>query len=169
MEVDVITEMLIQQTIYGTRDASSAPSEDQDKATTQSPISNSSTTQSPTLSSSSTTTRAPATPPTANTNGSTTTINPDTPPDLCKNSQIDAITALADGRVYAFRGQYAYQIDPNGGGILPKYTEKTSYVFYGLPGKVDAAVTYKGKTYFFVVSGMGCVHRLLIITDFTFN
>ncbi|ODM96442.1 Matrix metalloproteinase-14 [Orchesella cincta] len=44
---------------------------------------------------------------------------------------------------------YAFQLDPNGAGIISANTERISYVFYGLPGHLDAAATYKGKTYFF--------------------
>ncbi|CAL8075175.1 unnamed protein product [Orchesella dallaii] len=73
----------------------------------------------------------------------------DSKPDLCADSKLDAITALQDGRIYAFKGAYAFLIDPTGKGIMSSYTEKISYVFYGLPGHLDAAATYKGKTYFF--------------------
>ncbi|UXI18425.1 hypothetical protein NH340_JMT04368 [Sarcoptes scabiei] len=69
-------------------------------------------------------------------------------PDLCQDSKIDAVTRIADGSTYVFKGQYYWRIDSNG--IADGYPRRISNDWDGLTGNLDAALTWAdGKTFFF--------------------
>lgn len=69
------------------------------------------------------------------------------PVDLCRDSAVDAITRTEDGNTYVFRGLHYWQIKNEG---LAGSPGKISRDWDGLPGNLDAALTWSdGKTFFF--------------------
>ncbi|KAG8201984.1 hypothetical protein JTE90_027456 [Oedothorax gibbosus] len=69
-------------------------------------------------------------------------------PDLCQNPTIDAATKTQDGRSFVFRGDYYWEIKQTG--IADGYPRKISDDWDGLPGNLNAALTWtNGKTFFF--------------------
>ncbi|OXA40516.1 matrix metalloproteinase-16 isoform X2 [Folsomia candida] len=67
---------------------------------------------------------------------------------LCNDPKIDAITAMADGSTYAFKGEEVYKLTDNG--IAPGYPQRIKAIFKDLPSYLDAAFTWSNdKTYFF--------------------
>lgn len=72
-------------------------------------------------------------------------------PDLCQDGKIDAVTRIADGSTYVFKGQWYYKVETNG--LADGYPRRISPDWDGLPGDLDAALTWAdGKTFFFKVS-----------------
>lgn len=70
--------------------------------------------------------------------------------ELCANGKIDAITRTVSGRTYVFKGDYYWRIET--AGIAENYPRKISTDWDGLPGNLDAALTWAdGKTFFFKV------------------
>lgn len=68
--------------------------------------------------------------------------------DLCTNSRIDAITRVADGSTYVFRGHHYWLVTNEGLGR--GYPRRISKDWEGLPANIDAALTWSdGKTFFF--------------------
>ncbi|XP_061658542.1 vitronectin b [Syngnathoides biaculeatus] len=89
----------------------------------------------------------------------TTTVQPPTPvrpttpadrdADACSERPFDAFLQLKNGSVYAFRGEYFFQLDDTS--VLPGYPKLIQDV-WGMPGPVDAAFTRincHGKSYIF--------------------
>ena len=71
-------------------------------------------------------------------------------PDLCQDGKIDAVTRIADGSTYVFKGQWYYKVETNG--LADGYPRRISPDWDGLPGDLDAALTWAdGKTFFFKV------------------
>jgi matrix metalloproteinase-14 (membrane-inserted) len=71
-------------------------------------------------------------------------------PDLCQDGKIDAVTRIADGSTYVFKGDYYFKVETNG--LADGYPRKISSDWDGLPGHLDAALTWAdGKTFFFKV------------------
>ncbi|XP_072446178.1 vitronectin-like isoform X1 [Chiloscyllium punctatum] len=72
------------------------------------------------------------------------------PVDLCTSRQpIDAFTDLKNGSIYAFQGEYFYELDKYS--VISDYPRLISEV-WGMRGPVDAAFTRincEGKTYIF--------------------
>ncbi|XP_027206190.2 matrix metalloproteinase 1 isoform X2 [Dermatophagoides pteronyssinus] len=69
-------------------------------------------------------------------------------PDLCQDSSIDAVTRIADGSTYVFKGDYYWRIETNG--IADGFPRRISTDWDGLPGNLNAALTWAdGKTFFF--------------------
>lgn len=72
-------------------------------------------------------------------------------PDLCQDSSIDTVTRIADGSTYVFKGDYYWRIETSG--IADGYPRKISTDWDGLPGHLDASLTWAdGKTFFFKVT-----------------
>ena len=72
-------------------------------------------------------------------------------PDLCQDGKIDAVTRTADGSTYVFKGDHYFKVETNG--LADGYPRKISADWDGLPGQLDAALTWAdGKTFFFKVS-----------------
>ena len=72
-------------------------------------------------------------------------------PDLCQDGKIDAVTRTADGSTYVFKGDYYFKVEANG--LADGYPRKISADWDGLPGNLDAALTWAdGKTFFFKVT-----------------
>lgn len=71
-------------------------------------------------------------------------------PDLCQDSSVDTVTRISDGSTYVFKGDYYWRIETNG--IADGYPRKISTDWDGLPGNLDASLTWAdGKTFFFKV------------------
>nr|XP_046913387.1 matrix metalloproteinase-19-like isoform X2 [Dermatophagoides farinae] len=69
-------------------------------------------------------------------------------PDLCQDSGIDAVTRIADGSTYVFKGEYYWRIESSG--IADGYPRRISADWDGLAGNLNAALTWAdGKTFFF--------------------
>ncbi|RWS14467.1 matrix metalloproteinase-16-like protein [Dinothrombium tinctorium] len=69
-------------------------------------------------------------------------------PDLCFDSKIDAITRISNGNTYLFKGDYYWKVETNG--LADGYPRRISADWDGLPGHLDAALTWAdGKTFFF--------------------
>ncbi|XP_006874275.1 PREDICTED: vitronectin [Chrysochloris asiatica] len=69
--------------------------------------------------------------------------------ELCSEMPFDAFTDLKNGSLFAFRGQYCYELDENA--VRPGYPKLIQDV-WGIEGPIDAAFTRincQGKTYFF--------------------
>ncbi|XP_035663771.1 matrix metalloproteinase-14-like isoform X1 [Branchiostoma floridae] len=73
--------------------------------------------------------------------------NPDVP-DTC-SGELDAITITEDGKTYAFRGNYFWEL--NSAGMVAGYPKLISDVWGDLPGDLDAAMYYRAnkKLYFY--------------------
>lgn len=72
-------------------------------------------------------------------------------PDLCQDGKIDAVTRIADGSTYVFKGQWYYKVETTG--LADGYPRRISPDWDGLPGDLDAALTWAdGKTFFFKVN-----------------
>ena len=87
-------------------------------------------------------------------------VTSDTTPDssasssaaVCKSPIIDAITVTHDGNTYAFKDDMYYQLNEEG--VEPGFPRKIATDWAGLPGYLDAALTWNdGKTFFFKVTG----------------
>ncbi|KAL1779643.1 vitronectin [Sigmodon hispidus] len=68
---------------------------------------------------------------------------------LCSGKPFDAFTDLKNGSIFAFRGQYCYELDETA--VKPGYPKLIRDV-WGIEGPIDAAFTRincQGKTYFF--------------------
>lgn len=71
-------------------------------------------------------------------------------PDLCQDSSVDSVTRISDGSTYVFKGNYYWRIEANG--IADGYPRRISADWDGLPGHLDASLTWAdGKTFFFKV------------------
>jgi matrix metalloproteinase-14 (membrane-inserted) len=71
--------------------------------------------------------------------------------DLCQNGSIDAVTRVGSGRTFVFKGDYYWKVETNG--LADGYPRRISSDWDGLPGNLDAVVTWAdGKTFFFKVS-----------------
>eukprot|EP00062_Callorhinchus_milii_P011674 gi/632957868/ref/XP_007894720.1/ PREDICTED: vitronectin-like isoform X1 [Callorhinchus milii] len=72
------------------------------------------------------------------------------PNDLCSDKEsFDAFTDLKNGSIFAFRGEYFYELDSYS--FREGYPKRTSDV-WGIPGPIDTAFTRincEGKTYIF--------------------
>ncbi|XP_057631651.1 vitronectin [Chionomys nivalis] len=69
--------------------------------------------------------------------------------ELCNGKPFDAFTDLKNGSIFAFRGQYCYELDETA--VKPGYPKLIRDV-WGIEGPIDAAFTRincQGKTYFF--------------------
>lgn len=70
------------------------------------------------------------------------------PADLCSDPKIDAITRTEDGNTFVFKGDYYWQLVSDG--VAKGYPRRISADWDGLPGDLDAALTWvDGKTFFF--------------------
>ncbi|KAM8853909.1 vitronectin-like [Synchiropus picturatus] len=81
--------------------------------------------------------------------GSTTTAAPDPDAEVCSGRPFDAFTQLSNGSIYAFRGQYVFELGQRS--VLPGYPKLIQDV-WGMTGPIDAAFTRfncLGKTYIF--------------------
>ena len=71
-------------------------------------------------------------------------------PDLCQDGRIDAVTRIADGTTYVFKGKHYWKVETNG--LADGYPRRISDDWDGLPGDIDAALTWAdGKTFIFKV------------------
>lgn len=98
----------------------------------------------PTFNTLAATTTAPN-PPT--THGPTPPVDPDAEP--CSGRPFDAFLQLKNGSIYAFRGQYFFELDHKS--VLPGYPKLIQDV-WGISGPIDAAFTRvncQGKSYIF--------------------
>ncbi|EGV91507.1 Vitronectin [Cricetulus griseus] len=71
--------------------------------------------------------------------------------ELCSGKPFDAFTDLKNGSLFAFRGQYCYELDETA--VRPGYPKLIRDV-WGIEGPIDAAFTRincQGKTYLFKV------------------
>ncbi|XP_073472705.1 vitronectin [Aquarana catesbeiana] len=81
-----------------------------------------------------------------------TTVDPvtdDISEELCSGKPFDAFTNLKNGSIYAFRGEYFYELDDKK--ALDGYPKLIKDV-WGIEGPIDAAITRmncQGKTYIF--------------------
>ncbi|XP_037349489.1 vitronectin [Talpa occidentalis] len=69
--------------------------------------------------------------------------------ELCSGKPFDAFTDLKNGSLFAFRGQYCYELDEKA--VRPGYPKLIKDV-WGIEGPIDAAFTRvncQGKTYLF--------------------
>lgn len=69
--------------------------------------------------------------------------------ELCSGKPFDAFTDLKNGSLFAFRGQYCYELDEKA--VKPGYPKPIQDV-WGIEGPIDAAFTRincQGKTYLF--------------------
>ncbi|KAM6175095.1 vitronectin [Erethizon dorsatum] len=69
--------------------------------------------------------------------------------ELCSGKPFDAFTDLKNGSIFAFRGQYCYELDEKA--VRPGYPKLIRDV-WGIEGPIDAAFTRnncQGKTYLF--------------------
>ncbi|XP_030639191.1 vitronectin b isoform X1 [Chanos chanos] len=88
-------------------------------------------------------TTAPAT----TTHGPTPPLDPDAV--TCSGRTFDAFLQLKNGSIYAFRGEYFFEMDERS--VVPGYPKLIKDV-WGIPGPIDAAFTRincQGKTYIF--------------------
>ncbi|XP_061818939.1 vitronectin b [Nerophis lumbriciformis] len=97
------------------------------------------------------TTEVPSVSPTQAGTASNTTTAPPTDRDAaaCSVRPFDAFLQLKNGSVYAFRGEYFFELDDKA--VLPGYPKLIQDV-WGMAGPVDAAFTRincQGKTYIF--------------------
>jgi len=70
------------------------------------------------------------------------------PADLCSDPMIDAITRTEDGNSYVFKGHYYWLLAQEG--LAKGYPRRIEHDWEGLPGNLDAALTWAdGKTFFF--------------------
>lgn len=82
-----------------------------------------------------------------------TPSNPKPPmkiPNLCKEPTLDAITMSLAGKVFVFKGDWWWLLNNDADGIVEGFPRPISRDWEGLPGYVDAAVTFKdGRMFFF--------------------
>lgn len=72
-------------------------------------------------------------------------------PDLCQDGQIDAVTRISDGTTFVFKGNHYWKVETSG--LADGYPRSISSDWDGLPGNLDAALTWSdGKTFFFKVN-----------------
>ncbi|XP_042287794.1 vitronectin b [Thunnus maccoyii] len=103
------------------------------------------TTYEPTYNTIAVTTTAP--PPPTTIHGPTPPVDRDAAP--CSGRPFDAFLQLKNGSVYAFRGQYFFELDDKA--VLPGYPKLIEDV-WGISGPIDAAFTRincQGKAYIF--------------------
>ncbi|NP_001018508.1 vitronectin a precursor [Danio rerio] len=91
----------------------------------------------------------------ATTPGATTTAQPtptkakDPDAEVCSGRPFDAFMQLKNGSIYAFRGEYFFELDEKS--VLPGYPKLIEDI-WGIKGPIDAAFTRincQGKTYIF--------------------
>ncbi|XP_040901854.1 vitronectin a [Toxotes jaculatrix] len=100
-----------------------------------------STTEPPEINTAAETTTAPVT--------TATTEAPDPDAEVCSGRPFDSFMQLKNGSIYAFRGEYFFELDQKS--VLPGYPKLIKDV-WGIDGPVDAAFTRvncQGKTYIF--------------------
>ncbi|RWS30356.1 Matrix metalloproteinase-14-like protein [Leptotrombidium deliense] len=69
-------------------------------------------------------------------------------PDLCQEPKMDAVTRISNGNTYVFKGDYYWKVETNG--LADGYPRRISSDWDGLPGNLNAALTWAdGKTFFF--------------------
>ncbi|KAM7374524.1 hypothetical protein PAMP_007175 [Pampus punctatissimus] len=86
-------------------------------------------------------------PPPTITQGPTPSVDPDAVP--CSGLPFDAFLQLKNGSIYAFRGEYFFELDDKA--VLPGYPKLIQDV-WGISGPIDAAFTRincQGKSYIF--------------------
>lgn len=87
-------------------------------------------------------------------------------PDLCQDGKIDAVTRISDGSTYVFKGDHYFKVETNG--LADGYPRRIASDWDGLPGNLDAALTWAdGKTFFFKVRDRKyarCLKRILNVT-----
>ncbi|XP_070699881.1 vitronectin b [Pempheris klunzingeri] len=108
-------------------------------------LNESTTTLTPTFNTVAATT--PASPPPTTTQGPTPPV--DTDAAACSGRPFDAFLQLKNGSIYAFRGEYFFELDEKS--VLPGYPKLIKDV-WGISGPIDAAFTRiscQGKTYIF--------------------
>lgn len=73
--------------------------------------------------------------------------------DLCsRNASIDAISALSDGLVYVFKGDFYYRLEMGKRLNFSDNPKRINETFQGLPSYLDTVLTIaNGKTYYFKV------------------
>uniref|UniRef100_A0A3Q2PYK9 Vitronectin a n=1 Tax=Fundulus heteroclitus TaxID=8078 RepID=A0A3Q2PYK9_FUNHE len=87
--------------------------------------------------------------PSTTTAAATTTAAPDPDAEVCSGRPFDSFMQLKNGSIYAFRGEYFFELDQKS--VLPGYPKLTKDV-WGISGPIDAAFTRincQGKTYIF--------------------
>uniref|UniRef100_A0A3Q2VPE1 Vitronectin a n=1 Tax=Haplochromis burtoni TaxID=8153 RepID=A0A3Q2VPE1_HAPBU len=78
-----------------------------------------------------------------------TTVAPDPDAEVCSGRPFDAFMQIKNGSIYAFRGEYFFELDQKA--VLPGYPKLIKDV-WGISGSIDAAFTRincQGKTYIF--------------------
>ncbi|KAL7976070.1 hypothetical protein Chor_009748 [Crotalus horridus] len=88
---------------------------------------------------------------------------------LCSGKPFDAFTSLKNGSIFAFRGQYLYELDEKS--ARPGYPKLIREV-WGIDGPIDAAFTRvncQGKTYLFQGSLYWRFHEGRLEADFPRN
>ncbi|CAI5693844.1 unnamed protein product [Oreochromis niloticus] len=78
-----------------------------------------------------------------------TTVAPDPDAEACSGRPFDAFMQIKNGSIYAFRGEYFFELDQKA--VLPGYPKLIKDV-WGISGPIDAAFTRincQGKTYIF--------------------
>ncbi|XP_030599409.1 vitronectin a isoform X2 [Archocentrus centrarchus] len=78
-----------------------------------------------------------------------TTIAPDPDAEVCSGRPFDAFMQFKNGSIYAFRGDYFFELDQKS--VIPGYPKLIKDV-WGITGPIDAAFTRincQGKTYIF--------------------
>lgn len=86
-------------------------------------------------------------PPPKTPHGPSPTVDPNAAP--CSGQPFDAFLQLKNGSIYAFRGEYFFELDDKS--ILPGYPKLIKQV-WGIPGPISAAFTRincQGKSYIF--------------------
>lgn len=95
-------------------------------------------------------------------------LPPSVGPDLCQDGKIDAVTRTADGSTYVFKGDYYFKVESNG--LADGYPRKISTDWDGLPGNLDAALTWSdGKTFFFKVTPDAYLFILFYFFSFLYS
>ncbi|XP_037603538.1 vitronectin b [Sebastes umbrosus] len=88
-----------------------------------------------------------ASPPPTTTQGPTPAVHPDAA--ACSGRPFDAFLQLKNGSIYAFRGEYFFELDDKS--VVPGYPKLIQDV-WGISGPIDAAFTRincQGKSYIF--------------------
>uniref|UniRef100_A0A3Q0SK84 Vitronectin a n=1 Tax=Amphilophus citrinellus TaxID=61819 RepID=A0A3Q0SK84_AMPCI len=78
-----------------------------------------------------------------------TTVAPDPDAEVCSGRPFDAFMQFKNGSIYAFRGDYFFELDQKS--VIPGYPKLIKDV-WGITGPIDAAFTRincQGKTYIF--------------------
>lgn len=71
-------------------------------------------------------------------------------PNLCKDPTIDAITMSNTDKVFVFKGNWYWLLNDEADGILHGYPRPIAKDWIGLPGHIDAALTFTdGRMFFF--------------------